>query len=204
MVYKICSLLLEKIKIKKQNKKIQLFIQVNIGNEDQKSGVDLKNLPNLYNYCKELDLDIVGTMCIPPDDNKQNLYFSNMQKIKIEKIQEILPYVFSSLSGEKQNNNSRIEYENIFSRVGFGINYDFSKTTLFEATINPDFSQVEADVTLIDVNSPVSLQYPERRPFFNRGTDIVNFSQDIYYSRSISSPSFASKLLNQGKKSRFS
>ena len=126
-----------------------------------------------------------------------------MKNIKIEKRQEILPYVFSSLSGEKQNNNSTIEYENIFSRVGFGINYDFSKTTLFEASINPDFSQVEADVTLIDVNSPVSLQYPERRPFFNRGTDIVNFSQDIYYSRSISSPSFASKLLNQGKKSRF-
>ena len=99
-----------------------------------------------------------------------------MKNIKIEKRQEILPYVFSSLSGEKQNNNSRIQYENIFSRVGFGINYDLGKTTLFEATINPDFSQVEADVTLIDVNSPVSLQYPERRPFFNRGTDIVNFS----------------------------
>ena len=145
---------------------------------------------------QETDRDNLCNVCQTTDEIE-------MKKIKIEKRKEILPYVFSSLSGEKQNNNSRIEYENIFSRVGFGINYDLGKTTLFEATINPDFSQVEADVTLIDINSPVSLQYPERRPFFNRGTDIVNFSQNIYYSRSISSPLFASKLLSQGKKSRF-
>ena len=43
---------------KKQNRKIQLFIQVNIGNEDQKSGVNLENLDNLYKCCKELDLNV--------------------------------------------------------------------------------------------------------------------------------------------------
>ena len=64
---------------KKQNKKIQLFIQVNIGNEDQKSGVDLKNLTDLYNYCKELDLNVIGLMCIPPFEEDSEKYFKEMK-----------------------------------------------------------------------------------------------------------------------------
>ena len=63
---------------KKQNKKTQLFIQVNIGNEDQKSGVDLKNLTDLHNYCKELDLNVIGLMCIPPFGEDSGKYFKEM------------------------------------------------------------------------------------------------------------------------------
>ena len=50
-----------------------------------------------------------------------------------------------------------------------GINLDINKNVSIEATLNPDFSQVEADVTEIDVNSPTAINYPEQRPFFNRG-----------------------------------
>ena len=64
---------------KKQNKKTQLFIQVNIGNEDQKSGVDLKNLSELYSYCKELDLNVIGLMCIPPFKEDSEKYFKEMK-----------------------------------------------------------------------------------------------------------------------------
>ena len=64
---------------KKQKKKIQLFIQVNIGNEAQKSGVDLKNLNELYNYCKELNLNVIGLMCIPPFENDSEKYFKEMK-----------------------------------------------------------------------------------------------------------------------------
>jgi pyridoxal phosphate enzyme (YggS family) len=63
---------------KKQNKKIQLFIQVNIGNEDQKSGVDLKNLTELHSYCKKLDLNVIGLMCIPPFEEDSEKYFKEM------------------------------------------------------------------------------------------------------------------------------
>ena len=62
----------------KQNKKIKIFIQVNIGNEKQKSGVTKKMLPDLYSFCKSLKLDVVGLMCIPPLDMPAHAYFREM------------------------------------------------------------------------------------------------------------------------------
>ena len=59
----------------KQNKKIKLFLQVNIGNEDQKSGIAKDDLQDLYNYCKDLKLDVVGLMCIPPANDESEKYF---------------------------------------------------------------------------------------------------------------------------------
>jgi len=64
---------------KKQNRKTKLFIQVNIGNEDQKSGVDLNNLSELCSYCKELDLNVIGLMCIPPFEEDSEKYFKEMR-----------------------------------------------------------------------------------------------------------------------------
>ena len=148
------------------------------------------------NSSQKIDRDNLCLICQTTDPFE----FKN---IEIEKRNEILPYVFSSFSGEKINPIDKIEYGKSFERLGLGLNLDLSKNTSLEIAINPDFSQVEADVSLIDVNSPVTLQYPERRPFFNRGMDIVNFNQDIFYSRSISKPIFASKLLSQKKDSRF-
>ena len=65
----------------KQEKKPKIFIQVNIGNEDQKSGINKNNLGDFYNFCKKLDLDIIGTMCIPPNDGNTEKYFSEMNEI---------------------------------------------------------------------------------------------------------------------------
>ena len=62
----------------KQNKKVKLFIQINIGNEEQKSGVSKIDLVDLFNYCKDLNLEVVGLMCIPPVDNDSNQYFKEM------------------------------------------------------------------------------------------------------------------------------
>ena len=67
----------------KQDKKPKIFIQVNIGDEDQKSGVQKERLVDFYKYCKNLNLDIVGTMCIPPNDQNSENYFSEMNKINI-------------------------------------------------------------------------------------------------------------------------
>ena len=66
---------------KKQEKNTKIFIQVNIGNEDQKSGINKDNLIDFYNFCKNLNLDIIGTMCIPPNDGNTEQHFSEMNKI---------------------------------------------------------------------------------------------------------------------------
>ena len=68
----------------KQGKKPKIFIQVNIGNEDQKSGIKNERLEDFYKFCKNLNLDIIGTMCIPPNDDNTKKYFSEMNKINQE------------------------------------------------------------------------------------------------------------------------
>ena len=68
----------------KQGKKPKIFIQVNIGNEDQKSGINKERLGDFYKFCKNLNLDIIGTMCIPPIDGNTEKYFLEMNKINQE------------------------------------------------------------------------------------------------------------------------
>ena len=125
-----------------------------------------------------------------------------MNDISYKKNLDFLPYVSSNLSGEREKLNDRVDYTKPKVNYGIGVNLEINKNLSLEATLNPDFSQVEADVTKIDINSPTAINYPERRPFFNRGIDVLDYTMDVYYSRSINNPSFASKVLNQGKKSR--
>ena len=83
----IHSLDSEKLAIKiseeqiKQRKNPKIFIQVNIGNEDQKSGINKEKLGDFYKFCKNLNLDIIGTMCIPPNNENTKNYFSEMNQI---------------------------------------------------------------------------------------------------------------------------
>ena len=68
----------------KQGKNPKIFIQVNIGNEDQKSGINKERLGDFYKFCKDLNLDVIGTMCIPPNDQNTRKYFFEMNKINQE------------------------------------------------------------------------------------------------------------------------
>ena len=71
---------------KELNKKTKLFIQVNIGEESQKSGIDLKDLHNFYNYCtNDLQLNIIGLMCLPPINLSSDKFF-NVLKNSAEKL----------------------------------------------------------------------------------------------------------------------
>ena len=65
----------------KQGKSPKIFIQVNIGDEEQKSGINKERLNDFYEFCINLNLDIVGTMCIPPNDKNTESYFSEMNMI---------------------------------------------------------------------------------------------------------------------------
>ena len=72
------------------NLKTKLFIQVNIGNEDQKSGISKNEVHDFYNYCKNLNLDVVGLMCIPPFNEDTKKYFEEMndlnKKLKLNEL----------------------------------------------------------------------------------------------------------------------
>jgi PLP dependent protein len=65
----------------KLDKKVKIFIQVNIGDEDQKSGITKKNLNDFYSYCKKLNLNIIGLMCIPPINVRPEVFFNEMESL---------------------------------------------------------------------------------------------------------------------------
>ena len=66
----------------KQKKRVKIFIQVNFEEEEQKSGISIKNLENFYKFCKELNLEILGLMCIPPQLKNPKNYFQELNKLK--------------------------------------------------------------------------------------------------------------------------
>ena len=100
---------------KKQNLETKLFIQVNIGNESQKNGIHVSKLGEFYNYCKELNLNIVGIMCIPPIDEDPKISFSTMSYLK-KKMN------FKELSmGMSTDYLDAIKYNSTFLRIGSNI-----------------------------------------------------------------------------------
>ncbi len=98
------------------NKKVKIFIQVNIGEENQKSGISLENLNNFYNYCcRDLSLNIIGLMCLPPIDIDPTKYF----KILSEKAKNLK---LSELSmGMSSDYEKAILYGSTYVRLGTAI-----------------------------------------------------------------------------------
>ena len=101
---------------KELQKKIKLFIQVNIGNEKQKSGVDKKELSEFYDYCKKLDLNIIGLMCIPPFDESSEKYFKEVQELNNKlKLKELSMGMSSDYINAIENGSTQIRIgSNIF------------------------------------------------------------------------------------------
>ena len=100
---------------KKQNLKPKLFIQVNIGNESQKNGIHVKKLDEFYNLCKDLNLNVVGIMCIPPIDEDSEKSFLRMNYLKKK-------FNFEELSmGMSSDYLDAIKYNSTFLRIGSSI-----------------------------------------------------------------------------------
>ena len=99
----------------KINKKIKIFLQVNIGNEDQKSGVNTIQVSQLVNYCKEIGLDLIGLMCIPPINVDPESYFEEMNKLNKD-------LGFTELSmGMSSDYLVAVKYSSTYVRVGSSI-----------------------------------------------------------------------------------
>tara|TARA_B100000989_G_scaffold281410_1_gene245604 strand:+ start:1147 stop:1863 length:717 start_codon:yes stop_codon:yes gene_type:complete len=106
--------------IHKKDKKIKMFIQINLGGEKQKSGIEPNELEMFYRNCLSLKLEIVGTMCIPPDNQDPKLFFKDLHHLN-EKIN------LSEISmGMTNDYLEALEYRSTYLRIGTGI---FGKRT---------------------------------------------------------------------------
>ena len=99
----------------KQNVKPKLFIQINLGEESQKSGIIKDNLIDFYNFSKNLDLDVIGIMCIPPFDKDSSTFFSQMSELN-KKIN--LTEISMGMSSDYLN---AIEFKSTYLRIGSNI-----------------------------------------------------------------------------------
>ena len=101
--------------LKKKANEIKIFIQVNLGGESQKSGIHPSDLKSFYKQCIELNLNIIGTMCIPPDNQDPKPFFKEMlilnNKINLSEIS----------MGMTNDFLEAIEFRSTYLRIGTGI-----------------------------------------------------------------------------------
>ena len=98
-----------------ENRNLKLFIQVNIGNEEQKSGIDIKDLLDFCKLCEDLKLNVIGLMCIPPFNEDPTNYFKQMYDLKKK-------HNFKEMSmGMSSDYISALNYGSTFLRIGSNI-----------------------------------------------------------------------------------
>ena len=106
---------------------------------------------------------------------------------------EVIPTITSSSSESRTPEGGDWERENN-SQGSLDLRWGISQDTYLNATINPDFSQVEADSLQLDVNNTFSLFFPERRTFFLDGADYFDTYENLVHTRNIASPEYGLKL----------
>ncbi len=114
---------------------------------------------------------------------------------------DVLPALTGSRSGRLRNPSdptSGFVNTDPDGQVSLGARYAFSPSTSAEVTVNPDFSQVESDFAQVDINTTFALFFPERRPFFQEGSDLYRSFFNMIYTRQINDPSVAAKLTARG------
>jgi hypothetical protein len=122
-----------------------------------------------------------------------------IQGIKQKGSFEFLPAIVGSQAAELDQNNT-LKKGTEAGEASLGIKYSLSSDRVIELTINPDYSQVEADEEQVDVNTTFALFFPEKRPFFNAGNDLINTWINAIYTRSINNPIASGRMINRGQK----
>ena len=111
---------------------------------------------------------------------------------------EFLPAIVGSQISELDQNNI-LQKGTALGQASLGVKYSLSSDQVAEFTINPDYSQVEADEEQVDVNTTFALFFPEKRPFFNAGNDLVDTWINAIYTRSINNPIASGRIINRGQ-----
>jgi len=158
-----------------------------------------------------------------PDDRNVNGFLNKHGKItgldgiKYERTLEVVPSVTISETGKRvrtidryylnQNpglvDQGRWVNQPIKTDLGVTLKYTLSPNVTFDAAINPDFAEIEADAPVVTANQRFPIFFEEKRPFFLEGKDIFNSALRIFDSRSIVDPDFAAKLTGKSGKNTF-
>jgi len=107
---------------------------------------------------------------------------------------EFLPFITTSQAGNFNEDEGRFINGKVKPDFGIGVKYGISSNLTLDLTLNPDFSQVEADAGQVDVNLRYALYFEEKRPFFLEGKDIFTTPIEVVYTRRILDPLYGAKL----------
>lgn len=128
-----------------------------------------------------------------------------LENIQIEARQkkaELIPALVFSPSSFREGLGEELKKDEDGGEAGLSLSYHLTSNLSLNGTVNPDFSQVEADVAQIDVNTRFALQYPEKRPFFLDGQQYFSSHLNLLYTRTMADPNYGFKLT--GKEGRHS
>jgi hypothetical protein len=106
---------------------------------------------------------------------------------------EAQPFVTATANGSRDNLSGNFDREDVNPDAGLNLRLGFSNYAL-DATVNPDFSQVESDEGQVTVNERFALFFPEKRPFFLEGIELFGSPQTLVYTRRIVDPKAGAKL----------
>lgn len=121
-----------------------------------------------------------------------------LKNIKPKRRFNLIPYSSGIINGSREERD--FAFEKFKPDAGLNGFIDVSNLSSVEFTLNPDFSQVEADVSQIDVNNTFALFFPERRPYFNEGNELIDSEINAVYTRAINNPLVSTKFIHQGEK----
>lgn len=107
---------------------------------------------------------------------------------------EINPVLTGIRSGALNDAGTGFHHEDPEGALGLNVRYGLTSNVTLDGTVNPDFSQVEADAGQIAVNERFALFFPEKRPFFLEGTEIFGLPKQLVFTRTIADPSAGAKL----------
>lgn len=116
----------------------------------------------------------------------------------------VAPYASSTYEGKPvAGTGSKLHYDDPQFSTGFDAKWRPAAGTVIDVTVNPDFSQIESDVALITANERFALSYPEKRPFFLEGVDLLATPITAVNTRSLTDPQWGARATFKGDKLAF-
>ena len=107
---------------------------------------------------------------------------------------ELTPSLVSSRNDVRDELQSDLENGEIEAEFSLDVKWGFTPNMILNATINPDFSQVEADVARLNVNETFSLFFPEKRPFFLENSDYFDTRINVLHTRNVAAPDYGARV----------